>query len=172
MKIQFCGASTGVTGSCHLDNHGKTQDPSGLRTVPGRKGTGRSELRRPFPFDPAEIECVILSHAHIDHCGRTTAPCKARIQGQTIYCTDATADLLDVMLKDSGYIHEKEARMEKQKELSVRADRWWSRSIRYSDAVDSALKLVKPVLYDQLVELNDGNEDCIQRCRTYTWDRQ
>ena len=51
-------------------------------------------------FDPKEIECVILSHAHIDHCGRIPLLVKRGFTGK-IYCTDATADLLDVMLKDS-----------------------------------------------------------------------
>ncbi|MFR4018684.1 MAG: MBL fold metallo-hydrolase, partial [Clostridia bacterium] len=71
----------------------------------------------------------------------------------SIYCTDATADLLDVMLKDSGYIHEKEAQWKNKK--NERAGRPLVEPLyTYNDAVDS-LKYVKPVLYDQLIELND-----------------
>ena len=105
-----------------------------------------------FPFDPAEIECVILSHAHIDHCGRIPLLVKRGFKG-SIYCTDATADLLDVMLKDSGYIHEKEAEWKNKK--NERAGRQLVEPLyTYNDALDS-LKFVKPVLYDQLIELND-----------------
>ena len=95
---------------------------------------------------------MILSHAHIDHCGRIPLLVKRGFKGD-IYCTDATADLLDVMLKDSGYIHEKEAEWKNRK--NERAGRAMVEPLyTYNDAVDS-LKFVKPVLYDQLVELNE-----------------
>ena len=69
-----------------------------------------------------------------------------------IYCTDATADLLEVMLKDSGYIHEKEAEWKNRK--NERAGRPLVEPLyTCNDAVES-LKFVKPVLYDQLIELN------------------
>jgi metallo-beta-lactamase family protein len=61
-----------------------------------------------FPFDPKAVECVVLSHAHIDHCGRLPLLVTRGFKGD-IYCTDATADLLSVMLLDSAYIHEKDA---------------------------------------------------------------
>ena len=151
MKIQFCGASDGVTGSCHLietDNHKILLDCGQFQ------GGKAQELlnAEAFPFDPAEIECVILSHAHIDHCGRIPLLVKRGFKG-SIYCTDATADLLDVMLKDSGYIHEKEAEWKNKK--NERAGRQLVEPLyTYNDALDS-LKFVKPVLYDQLIELND-----------------
>ena len=107
MKIQFCGASTGVTGSCHLittDNHRILLDCGQFQGGKAQEAMNYEE----FPFDPAEIDCLILSHAHIDHCGRIPLLFKRGFKGD-IYCTDATADLLGVMLKDSGYIHEKEA---------------------------------------------------------------
>ncbi len=95
---------------------------------------------------------MILSHAHIDHCGRIPLLVNRGFKGQ-IYCTDATADLLDVMLKDSGYIHEKEAEWKNRK--NERAGRPACHLLyTYNDAVNS-LKYVRPVLYDQLIELND-----------------
>ena len=107
MKIQFCGATTGVTGSCHLiktDNHNVLLDCGQFQ---GGKAQDAMN-REPFPFDPKSVECMLLSHAHIDHCGRIPLLVKRGFKGD-IYCTDATADLLDIMLKDSAYIHEKEA---------------------------------------------------------------
>ena len=151
MKIQFCGASTGVTGSCHLittDNHRILLDCGQFQGGKSQEAMNYEE----FPFYPAEIDCLILSHAHIDHCGRIPLLFKRGFKGD-IYCTDATADLLGVMLKDSGYIHEKEAEWKNRK--NERAGRPVIEPLyTYNDAVDS-LKFVKPVLYDQLIELNE-----------------
>ena len=151
MKIQFCGASTGVTGSCHLittDNHRILLDCGQFQGGKAQEAMNYEE----FPFDPAEIDCLILSNAHIDHCGRIPLLFKRGFKGD-IYCTDATADLLGVMLKDSGYIHEKEAEWKNRK--NERAGRPVIEPLyTYNDAVDS-LKFVKPVLYDQLIELNE-----------------
>lgn len=151
MKIQFCGASVGVTGSCHLittETHKILLDCGQFQGGKAQDALNYEE----FPFDPAEIDLVILSHAHIDHCGRIPLLVKRGFKGD-IYCTDATADLLDVMLRDSGYIHEKEAEWKNRK--NERAGRAMVEPLyTYNDAADS-LKFVKPVLYDQLVELND-----------------
>lgn len=151
MKIQFCGASTGVTGSCHLittENHKVLLDCGQFQGGKAQEALNYED----FPFDPAEIDYVILSHAHIDHCGRIPLLIKRGFKG-SIYCIDATADLLDVMLKDSGYIHEKEAEWKNKK--NERAGRPKVEPLyTFNDAVDS-LTYVKPVLYDQLIELNE-----------------
>ena len=150
MKVKFCGASIGVTGSCHListDSHKVLLDCGQFQ---GGKEMDKMNEEE-FPFNPAEIECVILSHAHIDHCGRIPLLVKRGFKGP-IYCTDATADLLDVMLKDSAYIHEKDAEWQTRKNLRTGkppVDPLYT--IQDSEA---ALRLVKPILYDQLVELN------------------
>lgn len=152
MKIKFCGASSGVTGSCHLlttENHKILLDCGQFQG-----GKSQEALNaEPFPFDPAGVECVILSHAHIDHCGRIPLLVKRGFRGK-IYCTDATADLLDVMLKDSGYIHEKDA--ERQSRKALRAGKPPVEPLyTYNDAVE-ALQYVEPVLYNQLIELNEN----------------
>lgn len=151
MKIQFCGAATGVTGSCHLITTEKHKILLDCGQFQGGK-TREAMNYEPFPFDPAEIDYMILSHAHIDHCGRIPLLVKRGFKGD-IYCTDATADLVEVMLKDSGYIHEKEAEWKNRK--NERAGRPAVEPLyTFNDAVDS-LKFIKPVLYDQLIELND-----------------
>ena len=107
MKIQFCGASTSVTGSCHLittDNFKILLDCGQFQGSKALEAMNYEE----FPFNPAEVDYMILSHAHIDHCGRIPLLVKRGFKGN-IYCTDATADLVEVMLKDSGDIHEQEA---------------------------------------------------------------
>jgi metallo-beta-lactamase family protein len=62
----------------------------------------------PFPFNPAEIDAVVLSHAHIDHCGNLPALVRQGFTGP-IYCTAATRDLVAVMLRNSARIQEEEA---------------------------------------------------------------
>ncbi len=151
MKIKFCGAAAGVTGSCHLLTSGDHKILLDCGQFQGGKAQDALNYEE-FPFDPAEIECVVLSHAHIDHCGRLPLLVKKGFKGK-IYCTEATADLLDVMLKDSGYIHEKEAEWRNRK--NERAGRPLVEPLyTFNDAADS-LKYVQPVLYDQLIDLND-----------------
>ena len=151
MKIKFCGAATGVTGSCHLlstENHKILLDCGQFQG-----GKAQDALNEePFPFDPAEIECVVLSHAHIDHCGRLPLLVKRGFKG-AIYCTDATADLLEVMLKDSGFIHEKEAEWQSRK--NERAGRKPVEPLYTVKDSEETLKSDRPVLYDLLFEIND-----------------
>lgn len=150
MKIEFCGASSGVTGSCHLVT---TENYKILLDCGQFQGGKAMEVMNyeEFPFDPSEVDYMILSHAHIDHCGRIPLLVKRGFKGD-IYCTDATADLLEVMLKDSGYIHEKEAEWKNRK--NERAGRPLVEPLYTCNDAMEALKFVKPVLYDQLVELN------------------
>lgn len=150
MKIKFCGASIGVTGSCHLITTDKHQILLDCGQFQG--GKAMEEMNKePFPFDPTKIECVVLSHAHIDHCGRLPLLFKRGFKGD-IYCTDATADLLEVMLKDSAYIHEKDAEWQSKKNL--RTGKPAVEPLYTSADAEGALKLVKPILYDQLIEIN------------------
>lgn len=151
MKIKFCGATIGVTGSCHLlttDRHRVLLDCGQFQ--------GNKEMDdlnwEPFPFDPESIEAVVLSHAHIDHCGRIPLLVKRGFTGD-IYCTDATADLLQVMLLDSAYIHEKDAEWQTKK--NARTGKPAVEPLYTVQDAEKSLKLVKPILYDQLVELND-----------------
>ena len=151
MKIQFCGATTGVTGSCHLI----TSEDCSILLDCGQFQGGKIQDKmnyEPFPFDPASVDYMILSHAHIDHCGRIPLLVKRGFKGD-IYCTDATADLLDIMLKDSAYIHEKEAEWQNRK--NQRAGRPLIEPLYTVKDAEDSLKHVKPVLYDQLIELND-----------------
>lgn len=151
MKIKFCGAAAGVTGSCHLLSTEKHKILLDCGQFQGGKAQDALN-EEPFPFDPAEIECVVLSHVHIDHCGRLPLLVKRGFKG-AIYCTDATADLLEVMLKDSGFIHEKEAEWQSRK--NERAGRKPVEPLYTVRDSEETLKYVRPVMYDQLFEIND-----------------
>ena len=131
MKIRFCGATEGVTGSCHLLITDKANVLLDCGQFQGGKAQDRLNYRE-FPFEPSEIDCLVLSHAHIDHCGRIPLLVKRGFRGN-IFCTKATADLLPIMLRDSGYIHEKEAEWANKKAerkgqpLFSRCTRWRTR---------------------------------------------
>jgi metallo-beta-lactamase family protein len=150
MKIKFCGASTGVTGSCHLLTSGEHKILLDCGQFQGGKAQDALNYDK-FPFEPSEIECVVLSHAHIDHCGRLPLLTKRGFEGK-IYCTDATADLLSVMLKDSAYIHEKETEWKNRK--AERAGREQVEPLYTIEDAEKALSLVSPILYDQQIEIN------------------
>lgn len=151
MKIKFCGAASTVTGSCHLLTVGDHKILLDCGQFQGGKQMDALN-EEAFPFDPAEIECVILSHAHIDHCGRLPLLVKRGFSGN-IYCTDATAQLLEIMLRDSGYIHEKDIQWKNKK--NQRAGKPLEEPLYTVKDAELTLKYVKPILYDQLVEINE-----------------
>ncbi|PHI20198.1 MBL fold metallo-hydrolase [Lewinellaceae bacterium SD302] len=108
MQIKFCGAAREVTGSCHLitlDDGYKILLDCGL--YQGRNDDMKN-FNEKFLFNPAEIDCLILSHAHIDHTGRVPKLVKDGYKGR-IYATHATRSLCAIMLTDSAYIQEKDA---------------------------------------------------------------
>jgi len=107
MKITFCGAAETVTGSCHLI------EVDGLRILLDcgffQGGRERRDMNRdPFPFDPKSIDYVLLSHAHLDHCGRLPLLLQQGFKGR-ILCTAPTADIAKLILADSAGLQMKEA---------------------------------------------------------------
>ncbi len=151
MKIKFLGAATSVTGSCHLI----TTDRYKILLDCGQfQGSDETDALNwvDFDFDPAEIDFVLLSHAHIDHSGRLPLLVKRGFRGR-VYCTSATADLLDVMLKDSAYIHEKEAEWKNRK--NQRAGRPFVEPLYTVEDAIATLEQIAPVLYQQPLSLNE-----------------
>ena len=107
MKIAFHGAVRTVTGSKHLislTNGKKILLDCGLYQGMGKE---TDTLNRDFGFDPAEITCVFLSHAHADHCGLLPRLVKEGFSGK-IYATPATIDVAKIILQDSAYIQQQD----------------------------------------------------------------
>ena len=116
MQIQFLGGATTVTGSQFLlvTERAKVLIDCGMF-----QGSPNESVRNriPFAFDPAELDAVLLTHAHLDHCGLLPLLVKAGFQGP-IHATAGTVELAGLVLLDSGKLHEefakREARWEKQ----------------------------------------------------------
>jgi metallo-beta-lactamase family protein len=105
MKLQFLGAAREVTGSKHLIT---TEAGKKLLLDCGiyqGKGLETDSMNRNLGFEPAEIDHIILSHAHIDHSGLIPYMYRLGFRGSVV-CTNATRDLCSIMLPDSGHIQE------------------------------------------------------------------
>lgn len=113
MKIKFCGASKMVTGSCY---YVQACGRKFLIDCGMFQGSHEKLNKDGFPFNPSDIDFVILTHAHIDHSGRIPLLIKQGFKGG-IYCTAATAELAAIMLNDSAHIQEKEAEWTNKKRM-------------------------------------------------------
>lgn len=105
--LTFWGAAGGVTGSMHLLETGNHKVLLDCGLHQGRREEARQRNGH-FPFHPNEIDAVVVSHAHIDHCGNLPTLMRQGFDGP-IYCTPPTRDLLRVMLADSAKIQEEDA---------------------------------------------------------------
>ncbi|HET9693457.1 MAG TPA: MBL fold metallo-hydrolase [Steroidobacteraceae bacterium] len=107
MQLQFYGAAGEVTGSCHILT---VQDRRLLLDCGLIQGGDDPDARNreAFPFDAGAIDAVVLSHAHIDHCGRLPLLRKRGFRGP-IYATPACRDLARILLADSAFMAEREA---------------------------------------------------------------
>jgi len=107
MEIQFLGAAQTVTGSQHLISVNGSRILLECGLFQGKRRES-FERNRNLPFDPAGVDTLILSHAHIDHSGNIPNLVRSGFRG-SIYCTFATRDLCSAMLRDSAYIQERDA---------------------------------------------------------------
>lgn len=112
-KLQCFGAAGEVTGSCHLLTIGKQRILLDCGLIQG-SAEDEERNRKPFPFNPANIDAVVLSHAHIDHSGRIPLLVKSGFSGK-VFTHEASRDLCAFMLKDAAYLSEREARWDNKK---------------------------------------------------------
>jgi metallo-beta-lactamase family protein len=108
MELTFLGATGTVTGSRYLVRTGAKKILVDCGLFQGYKHL-RLRNRAPLPVNPAEIDAVVLSHAHLDHSGYLPLLIKNGFSGK-VYCSEATCDLCAILLPDSGHLQEEEAR--------------------------------------------------------------
>ncbi|PRD19269.1 UNVERIFIED_CONTAM: Ribonuclease [Trichonephila clavipes] len=152
-SVRFLGAAQEVTGSCHLLSSpavGKVLLDCGMHQ--GGDAVDRLRDER-FGFQPAEIDAVILSHAHIDHSGLLPKLVSEGFRGP-IYCTRATADLLQVMLNDAAGLYERDLERE-----NLRRSRRGAPELRpaYTRAdVERVFKQCAPQRYRETVAIGEA----------------
>lgn len=154
IKINFFGAAQNVTGSCYLVEAGGTRILVDCGLYQERDLKARNWDA--FPVPPATIHAVLLTHAHLDHCGRLPKLVKDGFRGQ-IFCTPATAEIAQIIMKDSAFLQEedmkhKKVRHEKQDKTSP-----FPYEPLYTQAdVEKTVPLLTPVRYKTPVQVGPG----------------
>ena len=162
MKVKFCGATRTVTGSAHLI----TLDSGYTVLLDCGLYQGRDEEFEDFnanwQFDPTSLDCLVLSHAHIDHCGRIPKLVKDGFKGK-IFCTSATRDLCAIMLMDSAKIQEKDAeflnRRNNKKNLPENA-----KPLYTTEDVFDCFKKFVGIGYEKWHKINNEVSVCLRDC--------
>jgi metallo-beta-lactamase family protein len=155
LKISFHGADLGVTGSCHL------VECAGHRILIdcGLYQGGREleeENAEPFGFDPAQIDFMLLTHAHLDHCGRLPLLVKRGFRGE-IVTTAATRELSRLVMIDAAHLQEEEARrMERRAAHHRKHSRAFIALYSIMDAFNVLEYFGRTASYNHVVELAPG----------------
>jgi len=151
MLLEFFGAAGEVTGSCHILRVAGRQLLLDCGMIQGG-ADAPARNRLPFPFDAAAIDAVVLSHAHVDHCGRLPLLVKRGFRGP-IYTNTACADLVPILLRDSASLALRDAE---------RANRNLAPGAPHAGAlydladVEATLEQIRPIPYDTARELLPG----------------
>jgi metallo-beta-lactamase family protein len=156
IKLQFLGAVQNVTGSRHLLEANGTRILVDCGLYQERQFRDRNW--EPFTVPPKSIDAVLLTHAHLDHCGLLPKLVKEGFSGK-IYCTAATAEIAQIILLDSAKLQEEDAKFK-----SKRHEREGRKSPRpvvplytASDA-EACFPMFKSVKYSQTIKVGDGIE--------------
>ncbi len=156
MRISFHGATLGVTGSCHLLEACGRKILVDCGLYQGSREL-RDENTQDFGFDPASIDVLLLTHAHLDHCGRIPLLVEQGFVGEII-ATAATQDLVQLVLEDTARLQEEEA--ERSKRHAARGHRHFradAEPLYDSQAVARALHLFgRRARYGQPIPLSEG----------------
>jgi len=158
MQITSHGAAQVVTGSCHRVETEEFSFLIDCGMFQGGKELGRKNYE-PFAFNPREIDFLILTHGHIDHCGLLPKLVKQGFTGK-IYTSFGTSDLLPIMLRDAAYIQEKDSEHENKRRmrqgLPVRDP------LYTTEDAEMVFPLIHAVQYNEKVSLGSSVEFLLQ----------
>lgn len=152
VTLKFLGAAGTVTGSRMLVTHGADQTLVDCGLFQGPQEI-RDRNWEPFPADVGRIRRIVLTHAHIDHSGFLPRLVKEGFR-RSVWATPATVDLLQLMLPDAGHLQEEEANWH-NKHRTARHDP--ALPLFTEEDGRRALDLLRPLPYDQVLELGDGS---------------
>jgi len=153
LSVTFLGAAQAVSGSMHL------VEARGLRIllecglILGRNPEVL-QRNRTFPFEPKSLDAVIISHAHVDHCGNLPSLVRQGYEGP-VFCTPATRDLMAIMLADSARIQEQDANVD---QIAGKPDETSTGLLYTRLEVERTLSLCVTVPYREAREIRPGVE--------------
>ena len=153
IKLSFLGAAKNVTGSRYrLEvNNTRLLVDCGLY----QEREYRSRNWDPFPTPPHTIDAVLLTHAHIDHCGLLPKLVRDGFRGK-IYCTAATSDIAEIMLLDAAKLQEEDAAFKTRRhEREGRKGPFPEVPLYTVDDAKAALPLFSPVRYGEAIQIGD-----------------
>ena len=150
-SITFLGGAGTVTGSKYLVEHGGKKILVDCGLFQGLK-TLRVRNWNPLPLNVAEIDAVILTHAHVDHSGYIPRLIKDGFKGR-IYATAATFDLCKILLPDSGYLMEEEAEYLNKRQRTKHSP---ALPLFTQEEAETALQYFEPVAFNDRINLPGG----------------
>lgn len=153
MKITFLGAAGEVTGSQHLIETSHRRILLDCGFFQGRRAESRAKNEK-FLCDPKNLDAVVLSHAHIDHCGNLPQLYRKGFRGP-IFCTDATADIAEIMLMDSAKIQREDAKYLARK---LKEDHPPIEPLYDEQDVSAMVRSFEPCTFSEWHELTDNGE--------------
>lgn len=156
IKLKFLGAAQNVTGSRHF----LYANGVGLLVDCGLYQERQFEERNwdPFPVAPATINAILLTHAHLDHCGLLPKLVRDGFTGR-IYCTEATADIAKIILLDSAKIQEEDAEHKRKRHKKQGREGPYPEVPLYTtEDAEACFDHFEPVPYREVVPLGDGVE--------------
>ncbi|MFH1382322.1 MAG: MBL fold metallo-hydrolase [Chloroflexota bacterium] len=156
IKLHFLGASRNVTGSRYLLEANSTRILVDCGLYQEREFSQRNW--EPFPIRPHNINAVLLTHAHVDHCGLLPKLVREGFAGK-IYCTEATAEIAKIILLDAAHLQEEDAQYKKKRhEREGRKGPFPEVPLYTTDDAKASLTHFAPVKYREPVALGDGIE--------------
>jgi metallo-beta-lactamase family protein len=154
MKLRFLGAARNITGSRHL------LEANGVRVLVDCGLYQERQFRKrnwdPFPIPPDSIDAVLLTHAHLDHCGLLPKLVREGFKGK-IYCTAATAEIARIILLDSAHLQEEDAEHKRRRhERQGRKGPYPEVPLYTTADAEAVLPLFSPIPYRKEVQLAEG----------------
>jgi metallo-beta-lactamase family protein len=151
MELTFLGATGTVTGSKYLLNSGSKRILIDCGLFQGLKQLRLKNWAK-LPINPADVDVVVLTHAHIDHTGYLPLFVKNGFSGK-VYCSKATRDLCEILLPDSAHLQEEEADYANRRGFSKHHP---ALPLYTQEDAQRALELLTPVDFQQDIDLGDG----------------
>ncbi len=151
MELTFLGGVRTVTGSCYLLQGSNVTILVECGMYQGKDADAVN--RQPFPFDPARVDCLFLTHSHLDHIGLVPRLVKEGFRG-SILTTSATADIAELILRDSAHIQESDTEWHNRR--AVRSGLELKEPLYLVNDVERVLPLIQRKEYNKIEQLCEG----------------